>query len=122
MADSGNGGNQSFSKCYIKCRRRSKKTGSAIDRIPDLCIDQGNLSSSVQENLDYISKGSSEISISTNEQSISKQNMFKMADELNSIMNDIMSGDRVMVDSLDSPGNHIASPGNRLIDSRENLL
>ncbi len=92
-----------------------KKVGSAIDRILDLCIDQGNLSSSVQENLDFISKGSSEISISTNEQSISMQDMFKMVDELNSIMNDVMSGARVMVESLDTLGNHIVSLGN-LVD------
>jgi len=76
------------------------EVGQAIDSILDLCINQTQLNSSIQDNTEIIAEGSATISRSTHEQANTTTEIFSSIDELNEIMHGVLESSEKIVSSL----------------------
>lgn len=77
-----------------------QNAGNAVENIMNLCMNQENLTGTINKNFEAISKGSTEISASISAQNASMMEVVGAVEKLNSIMHDVLEANAGMADAV----------------------
>lgn len=77
-----------------------QNAGNAVEQILKLCVNQEELTGTINKNFEEISRGSSEISASIAAQNVSMMEVVGAVEKLNDIMRDVLEANEVMAQSI----------------------
>lgn len=96
------------SRAIADVEKSSINTGNAVKDILDLCVSQEKLTEEIQDNITRISKKASEISVATDEQKSTVNQVSKASQDLDNITQGVISRVDKMMDSFDELQKQIA--------------